>query len=167
MGLSFPQWFDSTSNWSSLWAHNTAISKTPLLPALSTSINQTNCQFLMLIYFYCTFIMSSQPISIVHTINQIHFLKKEIPFLAVWLSRQLVFFMGLHHCHIHDPFLPTIHSFHSQTNCQFLMHPCIYIYSKPCILIVHHIHINMKREPHSFPMPHFNIPNLAKQNSTF
>ena len=32
---------------------------------------------------------------IVHTNNQIHFLKKEIPFLSVWLNRQLVFLMGL------------------------------------------------------------------------
>jgi hypothetical protein len=54
---------------------------------------------------------------IVHTNNQIHFLKKEIPFLAVWLNRKLVFLMGLQHCHIQDPFPPTIHSLHSQTNC--------------------------------------------------
>jgi hypothetical protein len=47
------------------------------------------------------------------------------------------------------------------------IHVYIYLYSKPCILTVHHIYINMKRESHSLPMPHFNIPNLSKRNSTF
>ena len=49
--------------------------------------------------------------------NQIHFLKKEIPFLVVWLNKKLVFLMGLQHCHIQDLFLPAILTFLSKTFC--------------------------------------------------
>jgi hypothetical protein len=105
---------------------------------------------------------------IVHTNNLIHFLKKEIPFLAVWLSRRLVFLMGLQYLHIQDPF-PPCNSFFTQPNKLLVSHASmyIYLYSKPCILTVHHIYINIKMESHSLPMPHFNIPNLSKRNSTF
>ena len=137
MRLSFQQWFGSVGNWSSLWAYKTAISNTSLLPALSTSISQTNCQlfhahtFLLHLYNVIT-----NNFRIVHTNNQIHFLKKEIPFLAIWLSRKLVFLMGLQYRHIQDPF-PPCNSFFTQPNKLLVSHASmyIYLYSKPCILI--------------------------------
>jgi hypothetical protein len=79
---------------------------------------------------------------IVHTNNQIHFLKTKLPFLAVWLSRLLVFLMGLQYCHIQDPF-PLCNSFFTQPNKMLASHASmhIYLYSKPCILTIHHIYI--------------------------
>jgi hypothetical protein len=104
----------------------------------------------------------------VHTNNQIYFLKKEIPFFAVWLNRQLVFLMGLQYSHIQDPF-PPCNSLFIQPNKLLFSHASmyIYLYSNPCVRTVHHIYINMKRESHSFPMPYFNIQNLSKRNLTF
>jgi hypothetical protein len=100
-----------------LMAYNASIFKTPLLPALQfQSANQ-------IVIFSCSYILLhlynviTNNFRILHTNNQIHFLKKETPFLAVWLSRKLVFFMGLQYCHIQDSFPPAVSTFLSQTNC--------------------------------------------------
>jgi hypothetical protein len=57
---------------------------------------------------------------IVHTLQLNYFLKREIPFLAVWLDRQSVFLMDLQHCHIQDCLLLAIHSLHIQTIVSFI-----------------------------------------------
>jgi hypothetical protein len=123
----------------------------------------------MLIYFYCTFITSSQPISelcilsIKFTFSKRKYHSLQFGSVGNW-SSLWAYNTAISKTH----FLPAIHSLHSQTIVSLsCIHVYIYLYSKPCILTVHHIYINMKRESHSLPMPHFNIPNLSKRNSTF
>jgi hypothetical protein len=108
MGFFFHYHFGSTSNWSSLWL---------------TTLQFKHSSTKQIVSFHAHYIFIARMqwltknFGNVHTNNQIHLLKMEILFLAIWLSRQLVFLMGLKHCHIQGPFLPTISTFLSQTNC--------------------------------------------------
>jgi hypothetical protein len=102
--------------WSSLWAYNTALSKTLFFLQFIPQLNKL--LVLMHIIFSSHTCSGSQTISKLCILTiKFTFSKRKIPFLAVWLNRQLVFLMGLQHCHIQDPFPPAISTFLSQTNC--------------------------------------------------
>jgi hypothetical protein len=106
-----------------------AISKTPFF--LHFHFNQPNNLLVFHAYtFYCTFTTSSQQFQNCAYLTIKLLSQKEIPFLAVWLSRQSVFPMGLPYCHIHDPLLPAIHSSISPNKLLVSYHIYIYIYSK-------------------------------------
>jgi hypothetical protein len=87
----------------------TGIQNYEILSSISNS--EFSCKSVTHRFPNSTFIFRSVP----HR-NQIHKYGTFLP-IAVWLSRQLVFLMGLQHCHIQDPFLPAISTFLSQTNC--------------------------------------------------